>query len=262
MPKLRIACHLIQFEGREREDPEWVLNAVAEAGYEGVEGFSPKTPEELVDIACLAAQYGLHIVNIGGPTPEDKVRFNVTLGNGAAEIPARGRAEFGGPTPTDADFARAGDTLKDIIAFCERHHVKPFHHAHIGTMIETKEDADRMLAAAPGLQLLLDTGHLTCAGSNSLETLRAHKDRIGHVHLKDFSADDPSSWHWPGSKFWEEGRFKELGDGNMGLDVPGVMKALEKIGYDGWVAVELDRASMDMAEAAKYNREYLRRLGY
>jgi hypothetical protein len=26
--------------------------------------------------------------------------------------------------------------------------------------------------------------------------------------------------------------------------------------------VELDRASMDMAEAAKYNREYLRRLGH
>jgi len=44
--------------------------------------------------------------------------------------------------------------------------------------------------------------------------------------------------------------------------VPAVLKALEEIGYDGWVSVEPDRASMDMAEAAKYNREYLRRLGY
>jgi len=262
MPPFKIACHLIQFEGRENTEPEWVLNAVAEAGYEGCEGFGPKTPDELVAIASLAAKYKLHIINTGGPMPEDRVRFNVTLGNGAVEVPACVKGNFGGPNPTDEDFARAGATLKDVIALCQSYHVKPFHHAHIGTMIETKEDADRMLAVTPGLYLLLDTGHLTCAGSNALETLWAHKDRIGHVHLKDFYADDPKTWHWPGSKFWEEGRFKELGDGNMGLDVPAVLKALEQIGYDGWVAVELDRASMDMAEAAKYNREYLKRLGH
>ncbi len=262
MPRLKLACHLIQFEGREKTEPEWVLDAVATAGYEACEGFAPATADELVAIAALAAQYGLHIVNIGGPTPADRVRFNVALGNDAVEVPACSKAGFGGPHPTAEDFARAGDSLKDVIAQCERHRVKPFHHAHIGTMIETKEDADRMLAATPGLTLLLDTGHLTCAGSNALETLWAHQDRIGHVHLKDFSADDPASWRWPGSKFWEEGRFKELGDGNMGLDVPAVLQALEAIDYAGWVSVELDRASMEMAEAARYNREYLRRLGY
>ena len=127
---------------------------------------------------------------------------------------------------------------------------------------QTKEDADRMLAAAPGLYLLLDTGHLTCAGSDALETLWAHKDRIGHVHLKDFWADDPATWTWPGSKFGEEGRFKELGDGNMGLDIPGILKALEEINYEGWVAVELDRATIPMELAAKKNREYLKGLGY
>jgi inosose dehydratase len=262
MAQFKIACHLIQFEGREQSEPEWVLNAVAEAGYEGVEGFSPVDAEGLVQIACLAAQYGQHIVNIGGPTPEDKARFNATLGNNASEVPAAGRGNFGGPNPTDEDFAAAAAFLAEPIAICEKYHLKPFHHAHIGTMLETKEDADRLLVAAPGLYLLLDTGHLTCAGSNGLETLWAHKDRIGHVHLKDFYADDPQTWKWPESKFWEQGRFKELGDGNMGLDVPGVLKALEEIGYDGWVSVELDRASMDMAEAAKYNREYLKRLGY
>ncbi len=262
MPQFRIACHLIQFEGRQNTEPEWVLEAVARAGYEGCEGFGPQTPEQLVEIASLAARYGLHIVNTGGPTPEERVRYNVTLGNGAVEVPAARRGDYGGPNPTDEDFARAGATLEGTIAVCHEYHVKPFHHAHIGTMIETREDADRMLAATPGLYLLLDTGHLTCAGSDALETLWAHRDRIGHVHLKDFYADDPTTWRWPESKFWEEGRFKELGDGNMGLDVPGVLRALEEIGYDGWVSVELDRASMDMAEAAQYNRDYLRRLGY
>ena len=262
MPKFRIACHLIQFEGREKTEPEWVLDNIAAAGYEGCEGFSPETPEQLVEIACLAAQRGLHIVNLGGPNPAARLQFNVTLGNDAVEVPACSKGSFAGPNPGDQDFANAAATLADIIALCEKHHVKPFHHAHIGTMIETKEDADRMLAAAPGLYLLLDTGHLTCAGSNAVETLVAHHNRIGHVHLKDFYADNPQTWHWPGSKFWEEGRFKELGDGNMGLDVREVLRLLEEIGYEGWVSVELDRATVGMEQAAKYNREYLQRLGF
>jgi sugar phosphate isomerase/epimerase len=262
MPPFRIACHLIQYAGREKTEPEWVLDNVAAAGYDGCEGFSPETPEQLIEIAMLAAQRGLHLVNIGGPTPEAKLQYNVTLGNGAVETPACWKDKFGGPNPTEADFAAAAATLTDIIALCEEHHMKPFHHAHLGTMIETKEDADRMLTAAPGLQLLLDTGHLIAAGSDALETLWAHQDRIGHVHLKDFWAVDPQAWHWPGSKFGEAGWFKELGDGNMGLDVPAVLKALEEIGYDGWVAVELDRATVPVEEAARKNRDVLRGLGY
>ncbi|MBU0607019.1 MAG: sugar phosphate isomerase/epimerase [Armatimonadetes bacterium] len=262
MAPFKICCHLIQYAGREKEEPEWVLDNVAAAGYDGCEGFGPQTPEELVAVAMLAAQRGLHLVNIGGPTPEAKLQHNVTLGNDACEVPAARKNEFGGPDPTDADFAAAAATLTDIIARCEQHHVKPFHHAHIGTMIETQEDAERMLAAAPGLQLLLDTGHLTCAGSDALATLWACRDRIGHVHLKDFWAVDPATWRWPGSKYGEEGWFRELGDGNMGLDVPGVLKALEEIGYDGWVSVELDRATVPMEEAARKNRDYLGGLGY
>jgi len=259
MAPFRIACHLIQYAGREKQEPEWVLDNVAAAGYEGCEGFGPQTAEELVQIATLAAQRGLHLINVGGPTPEDRVRFNATLGNSAVEVPA---ARKQSPAPSDDDFAAAAAGLADIIALCRQHHMKPFHHAHIGTFIETKEDADRLLAAAPGLELLLDTGHLTCAGSDALATLWAHRDRIGHVHLKDFWAVDPPTWHWPGSKFGEAGWFKELGDGNMGLDVPGVLTALEEIGYDGWVSVELDRATVPMAEAARKNRDYLRSLGY
>lgn len=262
MPLFKICCHLIQYEGRERAEPEWVLDNVAAAGYEGCEGFSPESAEELVQIAALAAERGLHLVNIGGPTPAAKAQFNVTLGNGACEVPACWRNQFGGANPSDEDFARAAATLVEPIAACERYGLKPFHHAHINTMMETQEDVARLLAAAPGLYLLLDTGHLTCAGSDALETLWAQRDRIGHVHLKDFWAVDPPTWHWPGSTFGEAGWFKELGDGNMGLDVPGVLNALEEIDYDGWVSVELDRATVPLEQAAKHNRDVLHSLGY
>ena len=56
MAKFKIACHLIQFQNREKEEPEWVLNACAEAGYEGVEGFAPASQVETEDAELVAPQ--------------------------------------------------------------------------------------------------------------------------------------------------------------------------------------------------------------
>lgn len=261
--KFKIACHLITWGGEQRRDPEKVLREVAEAGYEGVEGLAASSPEELVELAKLAAKYGLHIVNVGAPDPRMRIDFNLTLGNDAAEIPACRRADFGGLNPTDEDFKRAADSLKELIEYAQQFNVKPFHHAHRGTMIETVEDAVKLLNYAPGLYLLLDTGHLLAGRSNPLEAIEKLGDRIAHVHLKDFYAEDPETWDNHKSKWWEEGRFEELGKGNMGLDVKAVLQGLERIGYEGWVTVEQDRPTHHPpAETARINREYLRSLGY
>ena len=64
--KFRFACHLITWVGEQNENPEKVLSEVAAAGYEGVEGVSVGSPDQLVEMATLAAKYGLHIVNAGG----------------------------------------------------------------------------------------------------------------------------------------------------------------------------------------------------
>ena len=89
-------------------------------------------------------------------------------------------------------------------------------------------------------------------------------NRIGHVHLKNFHADDPQSWNHRTQKFGEQGRFAELGAGNVGLDIGAVLSALTEVGYEGWVSVELDRPypPRPPAEAAKVNREYLASIGY
>ena len=263
MPKkFKIACHLIQWEGEEKEAPEKVLREVKEAGYEGVEALSAESPERLVELATLAARIGLRIINMRGPTPIEMLKYNITLGNDAAEVPSRSRSEFGGAEPTEQDFIKAANSIREPIEFAVAHGIKPFHHAHLWTMIETKEDADMLLCHAPNLWLLFDTGHLIAARADPLEVLRVHGKRIGHVHLKDFYADDPKNWNHRSSEFWEEGRFAELGKGNMGLDVAAVLRGLEQVGYDGWISVELDRAPRPPAESAKVNREYLRGLGY
>ena len=70
--KFRFACHLITWGGEPSQNPEKVIKEVADAGYEGIEGLPIKSPENLVEMATLTAKYNLHIVNVGGPSPEMK----------------------------------------------------------------------------------------------------------------------------------------------------------------------------------------------
>jgi sugar phosphate isomerase/epimerase len=268
MGKFRFACCLIQFAGEETTNPEKVFREVAEAGWEGVEGLRIGSAENLVEMAVLARRFGLHLVNMLGTQSSgiDGVSYNITLGNDAAEVPFRWRAEWGGANPGPDDFERAMASVRPVIAFAKAHGVKPFHHAHLGSMIETVQDAERFLALSPDLWLLLDTGHLLAAGSDPLDVFSSPslRGRIGHVHLKDVHADDPSAWDHRTQTFGERARFAELGAGNMGLDVVAVLDRLEQIGYNGWISVELDRPypPRPAAEAARVNRETLRHLGY
>jgi inosose dehydratase len=123
------------------------------------------------------------------------------------------------------------------------------------------EDARRLLALVPELTLLFDSGHLAAAGSDPRDALRdpALRQRIGHVHLKDTWVQQRPDGG-TAERFWH---FEELGRGNVGTDFAAMLSELEATGYDGWVSVEQDRPTAHPPEeAARLNREYLRRLGY
>ncbi len=266
--KFKLACHLIQFAGEESQNPLKVLREIADAGWDGVEGFFAASADELVDLASMARRFGLHLVNVRAPGQRtiQSVKFNITLGNDSAEVPFLRRSDWGGGHPSDRNFEQAARSIDEIVAFCSDHGVRAFHHAHLDTMIETVEDAERLLAASPDLWLLFDTGHLLLARSDPMQVFQSERlrERIGHVHLKDFHADDPNAWDHRTHRFNEQARFAELGKGNFGLDTKAVLEGLEEVGYDGWIAVELDRPypSRSPAKAARVNREYLRDLGY
>jgi sugar phosphate isomerase/epimerase len=265
MGTFRLACHLIQWGGEQHENLEKVLTEVAEAGWDGVEGVRCGSAEELVERASQARSFGLHLVNANGPDPVASVGYNATLGNDAVEAPALRRRDWGGLNPTDDDVKRAAQSLDGVLAECKRLRMKGFHHAHLGTLIETVEDAERLLAAAPNLWLLYDTGHMLAAGSDPLRVFDVGLGpRIAHVHLKDFHADDPGHWNHRQERFGTTSRFAELGQGNVGFEPKRALEALERSGYQGWVSVELDSPYPPKApgEAARANREYLRRLGY
>ena len=261
--KFRIACHTIQWGGKQNQDPESVIKVVADAGYDGIEGFKIESADQLVHIASLCAKHGLQLVNAAGPTPEERFKYNATLGNKACEVPALRRGEYGGQNPSDDDFRRAADSVAEACAVAKTLGIKPFHHAHINTLIETPADADKLLGYAPGLYLLFDTGHMLAANSNPLDVFKTLSDRIAHVHLKDTTAKDPKTYKRWECKFGEDAWFQELGKGNLGFDGAAVLTGLEEIGYDLWVSVEQDRPTHhDPDQTAYVNRDYFRSLGY
>ena len=61
-------------------------------------------------------------------------------------------------------------------------------HPHVGTMVETRSEVDRVLDGS-AIRLCLDTGHLLIGGTDPLQLAREVPDRIAHAHLKDVDAD-------------------------------------------------------------------------
>lgn len=131
-------------------------------------------------------------------------------------------------------------------------------HPHVGKpgatgSIETREDLLRYLDERPGVFACPDTGHLALCGSDPVQTIRDLGSRCRYVHLKDLPAHRINNKQAPGEKFCE------LGTG--ALDLPGVIKALESIGYEGWIMVERDSREPDYVRSARSMRAVLQRFG-
>jgi inosose dehydratase len=256
----RIAAHLCGWPKEVVEDKRGVMQIVRDAGYDGVEGFGAKSADELVELAALAAEYGLHVVNLGAPDPLLKAKFNATLGNSAAEVTAGRKGER---EPTDAELDAELAKIRPEIQTFTRYGIKPFHHIHVRTILETPADCARVQARLPELWLLFDTGHLLAANADPMEVLRRWPNRIGHVHLKNFWTQDPKAgWDRRKPDFWKTSRFCDLAEGNTGLDVGAVMAGLARAGYPRWIAVEEDHPRRDVAAVWRDNRQFLRKLGY
>lgn len=256
----RIAAHLCGWPKEVSADRRRVMAIVRDAGYDGVEGFRAENADDLVELATMAAEHGLRLVNVGGPDPAAKARFNATLGNDAAEVLA---ARKPGHEPDDAELDALTETLKPHIAAFAVVGLKPFHHIHVGTILETTEDCARVLARLPELWLLYDTGHLLAANSDPMDVLARWPDRIAHVHLKNFWTDDPQSgWDRHRPNFWQTSRFCDLAEGNTGFDIGAALAGLAEAGYQGWVSVEEDHPRRDIVAVVNDNRQVLRKLGY
>lgn len=156
------------------------------------------------------------------------------------------------PALADAGFAVYGRKLTALAEHMADRGVRMTYHHHMGTVIESATDIDRLMAhTGEAVGLLLDTGHLTFAGGSVEETTRRHGRRINHVHCKDIRPTVLDRVRRDDLSFLDavlEGVFTVPGDGM--IDFADFARVLADIGYSGWVVVE---AEQDPAKAPPFD---------
>lgn len=140
-----------------------------------------------------------------------------------------------------------------------------FHH-HCAGFVETPDEIEMLIEHTDEnlVGLCLDTGHYHFGGGNPLEALKKYKDRIWHVHFKDFDpavAEQARINNWDYFTSVKKGIFCELGKGSV--DFKAVLAELEKQNYTGWAVVEQDvlPGMGDPKFCARANRDYLKGIG-
>ncbi len=138
-----------------------------------------------------------------------------------------------------------------------------FHH-HMATVVQTLAETRRLMEHTNPdyVWLCYDTGHFTFSGEDAVQAAKEFAPRIGHVHLKDIRQTKMQQAYTEGYKFRKavlEGCFSIPGDGCV--DFPGVFKALDAAGYQGWLIVEAeqDPAKANPFEYALLARDYIRK---
>lgn len=122
-----------------------------------------------------------------------------------------------------------------------------FHH-HMGTIVETDEEVDRLMeVTGDSVGLLFDTGHCLFSGGDPQSLLERHLDRVVHFHCKDVRRPVLDKARREDMSFMDavlEGIFTVPGDG--AVDFGALLAPLARRGYQGWLIVE---AEQDPAKA-------------
>ena len=223
----------------------------------GAPGFLPTDPDE---VKAVLAEYGMTLM--GGFTPvvlHDPAQRQATIDSATATarlFQRAGATKFISAVVQDWDWAiprpLSIDEQKHMVEMfgvideiCEAHGLQQVLHSHVQTVVETKDDINRVLDTCD-VNFCLDTGHMAIGGQDPVAFAKEAMERVGHVHLKDVRLDMvPPVLRREVTLMaaTQAGLFTPLGQGDV--DILGVVQTLEAAGYRGWYVIEQDTAITD-----------------
>lgn len=236
-------------------DPTTVLTQMREVGLAatefGPDGFLPDSPQEK---AAVLRSHGLAAVGQFvpvvlhdpdvDPLPVIEQAMAALLAADADTLVVAAATGADGydsrPSLDDAGWNTLLARLDVIDARAAVRGLRAALHPHVGTMIESGEETERVLRGS-SVGLCLDTGHLLIGGGDPVAIARDWTDRIRHLHLKDVRIDIANQVR-DGSLSYTEGvsagMYVPLGSGDV--DLGAIIDVLETHGYDGWYVLEQD----------------------
>jgi inosose dehydratase len=145
------------------------------------------------------------------------------------------------PVLAESDWPAYGRRLTALAARMAAFGVRMAYHHHMGTIVQSEADIDRLMAhTGPEVGLLFDSGHCLFAGADPAAVLARHRARVVHVHCKDVRRAVLEQALAADLSFMDailKGVFTVPGDGCIAF--PALLAQLR--GYDGWLVVEAEQ---------------------
>ena len=246
----------VEMGGKFPKDPAVLKPLLAGYGLDLVGGwYSGELLVRDVDAEIAAAQEHLALLKAMGSTVFVHAETsNAVHGQKATPLSHTPRLD-------EAGWKAFGARMTAFADYVASQGLKFAYHHHLGTVVERPQDLDAFLKITGGsVGLTLDTGHAALGGIVPVATLRAHPERIAHVHCKDIRREVFSDVQERDRSFLDgvlSGMFTVPGDG--GLDYAAVMRALADINYSGWIVVEAEQDPA-VADPREYGEIGLRTL--
>lgn len=238
-------------------------------GYDYVENFAfirdyfAEDPNELVQ---LTKDCDVNLVNLYGhfnfdvasslETAKKQVEFLAAVGGKWYNCQNGGFGDDGPlERPTNTDMIdKMCEITNSLGEYAKTLGVTVCFHPHYGTCVFSQSDVDYFAANTNPeyVSFCFDTAHTLLAGMDSVELICQYGARIGYMHFKDVDTYALSK---------AEGRakmatFRALGHGTVNF--PAVKAALEEVGYDGVICVELDNPKICNFHSAQVSRIYIK----
>lgn len=149
------------------------------------------------------------------------------------------------PRLATADWPTFGAALEALAAHAAAQGVTMVYHHHMGTVVESPDEIDLLMAhTGPHLHLLFDTGHCYFGGGDPAAVAARHMPRVRHLHAKNVRADVMAQVRDQGLSFLEgvrRGVFTVPGDPEGAVDFAPVLASAAAYGYDGWLVIEAEQ---------------------
>lgn len=141
-----------------------------------------------------------------------------------------------------------GQGIEALAAFAAGQGITLVYHHHMGTIVETEAEIDRLMqVTGPHTHLLLDTGHCTFGGGDPLAVARRHMGRVAHIHAKNIRPAVMKEVREKRLSFLEgvrRGVFTVPGDPEGCVDFTSVLKVAAEHFYQGWLVIEAEQDPM------------------
>ncbi len=217
-------------------------------------GVNKRAADEIIRTGEAAARMGLKVVNGFTGSPIWHLLY------GFPPTPASMIEEGFGT------FARQWKPVLDAFQDMGVRYALEVHPTEIAFDIASARKALEALDYHPAFGFNYDPSHLGYQGVDYVAFIDQFKDRIFHVHMKDVGwSDKPVEAGVFGghTEFGTAGRywdFRSVGRGNIRFEE--IIRALNRIGYDGPLSVEWEDGGMDREHGATESCHYVKKVDF